>query len=171
MMIVSAKISKRKLLLGLLAAVAVITLLVVLLNASEEPTVSSEPVVQTLDGATNEDRVAFLQSFGWQVAETPTETQEVRIPEEFNEVFTRYNQLQQSQGFDLNRQAGKSCQALCVCHHKLPGRKFRFLRHGSGPQKQDHRRRCDLQIRGRENARLRHAYTQSGISSMPFSVA
>ena len=48
MMIVSAKISKRKLLLGLLAAVAVITLLVVLLNASEEPTVPSEPVVQTL---------------------------------------------------------------------------------------------------------------------------
>jgi len=121
MMIVSAKLSKRKLLLGLLAAVAVIVLLVVLLHASEEPTVLSEPVTQTLDGTTNEDRIAFLQSFGWQVAETPTETQEVRIPEEFNEVFTRYNQLQQSQGFDLNRQAGKAAKRYVYAITNYPG--------------------------------------------------
>ena len=109
MMIVSAKLSKRKILAGLLAAAGVITLLVVLLTASEEPAVPSEPTANsTLDGATNEERVAFLQSFGWQVSETPTETQEVRIPEEFNEVFTRYNQLQLAQGFDLSKQAGKS---------------------------------------------------------------
>lgn len=110
MMIVSAKISKRKLLTGLLAAVAVIGLLVVLLTASEEPSVPSEPVSRSLSGATNEDRVAFLQSFGWQVTQTPAETQEVRIPEEFNDVFTRYNQLQQSQGFDLSKQAGKAAK-------------------------------------------------------------
>ena len=29
------------------------------------------------------------------------------IPTEFNEVFTRYNELQQSQGFDLAPYAGK----------------------------------------------------------------
>jgi len=110
MMIVSAKISKQKLLIGLLAAVGVIVLLVILLGASSGQAVESEAVVPSMDGATNEDRVAFLQSFGWQVAETPTETQEVRIPEEFNEVFTRYNQLQQSQGFDLSRQAGKAAK-------------------------------------------------------------
>ena len=111
MMIVSAKLSKRKILAGLLAAAGVIALLVVLLTASEEPAAPSEPTTSpTLDGATNEDRVAFLQSFGWQVSETPTETQEVRIPEEFNEVFTRYNQLQLSQGFDLSRQAGKAAK-------------------------------------------------------------
>lgn len=108
MMIISAKISKRKLLLGLMAAAAVIALLTVLLRASEEPAAPSEPTAQTMDGGTNEARIAFLQSFGWQVNDTPTETQEVRIPEEFNEVFTRYNQLQQSQGFDLSSQAGKS---------------------------------------------------------------
>ena len=111
MMIVSAKLSKRKILAGLLAAAGVIALLVVLLTASEEPAAPSEPTASpTLDAATNEDRVAFLRSFGWQVSETPTETQEVRIPEEFNEVFTRYNQLQLSQGFDLSRQAGKAAK-------------------------------------------------------------
>lgn len=121
MMIVSAKLSKRKLLTGLLAAVGVIALLIVLLTASDEPAVPSEPVSQTLDGATNEDRVAFLQSFGWQVAETPTETQEVRIPEEFNEVFTRYNQLQQTQGFDLSQQAGKAAKRYVYAITNYPG--------------------------------------------------
>ena len=121
MMIVSAKVSKRNLLTALLAAVGVIALLVVLLTKSEEPQAPSEPVSRTLSGATNEDRIAFLQSFGWQVDQTPSETQEVRIPEEFNDVFTRYNQLQQSQGFDLSQQAGKSAKRYVYTITNYPG--------------------------------------------------
>lgn len=121
MMIVSAKISKRKLLTGLLVAAGVIVLLAVLLTASDKPDAPSESVSQSLNGTTNEDRVAFLQSFGWQVTETPAETQEVRIPEEFNEVFTRYNQLQQSQGFDLSQQAGKAAKRYVYTITNYPG--------------------------------------------------
>ena len=110
MMIVSAKVSKRKLLTGLLAAVAVIALLVFLFTKSEEPPAGNEPTEPSLSASTNEDRLAYLASFGWQVQETPTETQEVRIPEEFNDVFTRYNQLQKSMGFDLSQYAGKTAK-------------------------------------------------------------
>ena len=99
MVIMSAKVSKRKVLTGLIVAVAVLVLLAVLLGkAGEAPAASGS----------NEGRVAFLQSFGWEVAETPVETQEVKIPVEFNNVFTRYNQLQQSQGYDLSQYAGKA---------------------------------------------------------------
>ena len=105
MMIVSAKVSGKKVLTGVLVAVGVILLLVFLCSkASGE--MPAEPSV-TNEAATNEQRLAFLQSFGWEVSETPTQTQEVRIPEEFNDVFTRYNELQQSQGFDLSDYAGK----------------------------------------------------------------
>jgi len=123
MMIVSAKVSKRKLLLGLLAAVAVIVLLVVLLNKSEEPVQPAPETdpAQALSAGSNEDRIAYLQSFGWQVQETPTETQEVRIPEEFNDVFTRYNQLQQSQGFDLSRYGGKAVKRYVYTITNYPG--------------------------------------------------
>lgn len=110
MMIVSAKVSKRKLLTGLLTAAAVIALLVFLFTKSEEPSAGTEPSEPSLNASTNEDRLAYLASFGWQVRETPTETQEVRIPEEFNDVFTRYNQLQKSMGFDLSQFAGKSAK-------------------------------------------------------------
>ena len=110
MMIVSAKVSKRKILTGLLVAVGVIALLVFLFLKSEEPAPETGSAEPSLRAATNEERVAYLASFGWQVQETPTETQEVRIPETFNEVFTRYNQLQQSMGFDLSQYAGKAAK-------------------------------------------------------------
>lgn len=109
MMIVSAKVSKRKILTGVVVAALVILLLVVLLRKASSPgSAAAEEPVQTTEAGTNEARVAFLNSFGWEVRETPVETQEVRVPEEFNDVFTRYNQLQQSQGFDLTEYAGKT---------------------------------------------------------------
>ena len=119
MMIVSAKLSKRKILIGLLMAAAVIFLLVLLLGKSGAPA-AEEPGLAT-QAATNEERIAFLQSFGWQVRETPVETQEVRIPEEFNEVFTRYNQLQQSMGFDLSAYAGKPAKRYVYAITNYPG--------------------------------------------------
>lgn len=109
MMIVSAKVSKRKFLTGLLIAVAVIALLVFLCSKADasggEP---AEDPATANTAADNEARLSFLQSFGWEVANAPVETQEVRIPEEFNDVFTRYNELQKSQGYDLSEYAGKS---------------------------------------------------------------
>ncbi len=109
MMIVSAKISKKKVLTALLAAVAVIAVLVILVSNTDAGIPQQEkPVSQ--EAATNEERLAFLESFGWKVAETPTQTQEVRIPETFNEVFTRYNELQLAQGYDLSQYAGKSAK-------------------------------------------------------------
>lgn len=109
MLIVSAKVSKKKVLLGIIAAVCVILLLVFLLQESDNTTSDpDEPSVPSNAGGTNEERLAFLRSFGWEPDETPAETQEVRIPKEFNDVFTRYNELQKSQGYDLTSYAGKA---------------------------------------------------------------
>lgn len=125
MVIVSAKISKRKILLGILAAVCVILLLSFLLGKSDEPAqqpqAQTQEQVRTLDGGSNEERLAFLQSYGWEVSQTPTETQEVRIPLEFNEVFTRYNQMQQEQGFDLSDFAGKTAKRYVYAVTNYPG--------------------------------------------------
>lgn len=121
MVIVSAKVSKKKLLLGIAAALCVVLVLSVLVRKSAEPGSTDADSVQTLDAKTNDQRLAFLQSFGWQVQPEPVETQEVRIPEEFNEVFTRYNQLQQSQGFDLSDYAGKTAKRYVYSVTNYPG--------------------------------------------------
>lgn len=107
MVIVSAKISKKKALWAILAVIGVIVLLTFLLQQSDPPTEQPSQTEHSLNGGSNEERVAFLEGYGWQVASEPTQTQEVRIPQQFNEVFTRYNDLQQEQGFDLSAYAGK----------------------------------------------------------------
>ncbi len=56
---------------------------------------------------TNEDRIAYLESYGWQVDPEPVAVEELLIPEQFDESYTEYLRLQQSQGFDLTQYQGK----------------------------------------------------------------
>ena len=61
------------------------------------------------DGAdTNEGRVEFLKSFGYEVSQEPTEERQVTIPEKFDTVFDGYNELQKEQGLDLAKYKRKS---------------------------------------------------------------
>ncbi len=50
---------------------------------------------------------AFLEQFGWQVSESPTEQVDIRIPGQFDKVMNAYNELQKSQGLDLSRYRDK----------------------------------------------------------------
>ena len=56
---------------------------------------------------TNEDRIAFLRQFGIEVEDVPKESVEVIIPENFDKVFTGYNEIQKRQGLDLSRYKNK----------------------------------------------------------------
>lgn len=58
----------------------------------------------------NEDRIAFLAQFGWQVEATPKESANVAIPAEFDKVFAAYNELQRSQGLDLSKYASRTVE-------------------------------------------------------------
>lgn len=111
MVIMTARVSKSKLIaIGLIVLVIVI-LLVVCLNNSGASANSATPE-STSDAPsqlkTDADRAAYLASFGWEVSDEPVQTQEVRIPTEASDVFERYNDLQRSQGFDLHEYAGKN---------------------------------------------------------------
>ena len=56
---------------------------------------------------TNEDRVAYLQSMGWEVSPEAVSVEELLIPEEFDDTYTQYLELQSVQGFDLTQYRGK----------------------------------------------------------------
>ena len=49
---------------------------------------------------TNEQRVAFIEGFGIQVDDTPTEEQAFTMPKDFDRVILGYNELQKKQGLD-----------------------------------------------------------------------
>ena len=57
---------------------------------------------------TNDDRIRFLEQFGWQVNPEAVESIEVTVPEEFDKIFSAYNELQKSQGLDLSRYKKKN---------------------------------------------------------------
>ena len=65
---------------------------------------SGESVIRA---GTNEERVAYLQSLGWEVEQTPILEQEITLPKEFPDVLNQYNELQRQQGFDLEEFARK----------------------------------------------------------------
>ena len=55
----------------------------------------------------NDDRLAYLNGLGWQVSPQPIATEELLIPEEFDDSYAGYLKLQSDQGFDLTQYRGK----------------------------------------------------------------
>ncbi|MBE6932602.1 MAG: DUF4830 domain-containing protein [Ruminococcaceae bacterium] len=102
MVVMTAKLSKKKL-LGILAVVAAGILLLSCCMKGDGGAASGDDTAME-----NDDRIAFLSSFGYTVNGEPTQTQQIRIPEAGSEVFDRYNALQQSQGYDLSGFAGQT---------------------------------------------------------------
>ena len=52
---------------------------------------------------TNEDRVAFIESFGIKVKPEPVREEAFTMPDDFDRVILGYNQIQKSQGLDLTK--------------------------------------------------------------------
>lgn len=80
-------------------------------NQAVNATNSYESTVNTKNEIkcdTNELRVNYLASLGWQVDKSPYETQEIVIPATFNSVYSNYNSLQKKRGFDLSSYKGKT---------------------------------------------------------------
>ena len=102
MLVMTAKVDKKKIAIILAVFVAVIVGIVLLIGGNDSTPTASTGV------ANNDARVAFLKGFGWEVTTSPIESGQVRIPAESNEVFDRYNALQKSQGYDLSAYAGKT---------------------------------------------------------------
>lgn len=105
MVVLTAKVSKGKIIAILLIVVTVIALLVALCTSAEQDAGSAETAITAV--TSNNDRLAYLKSFGWEVDEAPVETQDVKIPSELPEVLQKYNELQKNQGFDLTSYAGE----------------------------------------------------------------
>ncbi|MDR0986364.1 MAG: DUF4830 domain-containing protein [Ruminococcus sp.] len=57
--------------------------------------------------ASNSERIGFLNSQGWIVKPDPVREEIVTLPTEFNDTFSEYLKLQESQGFDLVKYAGE----------------------------------------------------------------
>ena len=90
----------------LLAATALVALIVFV--PTYDSTASEAGVSISYDNVkTNEDRIKFLGQFGYNVSSEPIESVEVTLPDEFDRVFSGYNELQKAQGLDLSKYKNK----------------------------------------------------------------
>lgn len=116
MMVMTAKVDMKKVMLGLAAAAGVILALILFLDGGDPAAQTVAPSLSSNDG-----RVKFLADFGWDVTTSPVESGQVKIPEQSSEVFDRYNALQKSQGYDLSKFAGKKVMRYVYKLNNYPG--------------------------------------------------
>lgn len=108
MLIMTAKLPRRKLALWALAAAALCCCaLLVNIDALRAVRGIETSAVDPAGIKTNEDRLAYLSEYGWQVKDQPLTTQELIIPGSFDESYVDYLALQAQQGFTLEKYAGK----------------------------------------------------------------
>ena len=109
MLIWTAKLRRGRLAAGaaaLLLALCGAAVLSGVLSAGDVDAVSPAPA-SPKGIKTNEDRVAYLESYGWTVSPEAVSVEELLIPEEFDETYDQYLALQAQQGFDLTQYKGK----------------------------------------------------------------
>lgn len=125
MFIITAKVDRKKLLIG----AAALILLSGVLSAGhfvlhgEAQTAASVSLTGERKGVrTNEDRIRYLEEFGWTVEETAAETEELQFPDSFDDpVYEEFLALQQSQGFDPARYTGKRVRRYTYAITNYPG--------------------------------------------------
>lgn len=115
MMFMTAKVDIKKVALIFGGIAGVIIALILMLRGGGTEATSAAAV------SDNDARVRFLQGFGWDVTNSPTESNQVRIPEESSEVFDRYNRLQKRSGYDLSQYGGKNVMRYVYRINNYPG--------------------------------------------------
>lgn len=100
---------KKSAVITTLLAVVVVALTLVFLPGSQE-------TVQTMTGkkaprcATNEERVEWLTSLGWEVEKEPSSQLSVVIPKKFDEIYSQYSAMQRAVGFRIDKHKGKTAE-------------------------------------------------------------
>ncbi len=99
--------------LKLAGAVIVCALAVIMLAVfvpDYTPKAAELPAAQKISyKAKNEEEVReFISQFGYTVSEEPVDRVDVTIPDEFDAVYSSYNDLQKKQGFDLGKYKKKT---------------------------------------------------------------
>lgn len=56
--------------------------------------------------STTQERTKYLTSLGWEFGSDERE-KEITIPNEFNDIYQSYNEIQKNQGFNLEEYKGK----------------------------------------------------------------
>ena len=107
MFIWTTRLSRGRIVAGVAAAVLICSCVLTGVGALRTQGAEASATVSGNGIRTNGDRIAYLASYGWEVSPDPVSVEELQIPEEFDDTYTQYLDLQTEQGFDLAKYRGK----------------------------------------------------------------
>lgn len=116
MFVFSAKINKKNTIIGLgLAGVLIVGVAFLYPKENADEAMAKNSSVEIVDTMgmndvkikSDIDVYNYLKSFGWDVSEIPLRVETVVIPKEFDDVYEKYNELQERQGFNFSKAKGK----------------------------------------------------------------
>lgn len=113
MVMLSFRFSKKKMLFFVGVFVFAVTAVLFggkLIGSVRQTASQSKVKTEKIAGETEEQRQSFIRSFGWEITEEPTTIMEIKIPEEFDDIYEEYNNLQKTQQMDLSSYKGKRCK-------------------------------------------------------------
>jgi hypothetical protein len=117
MMVMTARVDFKKILLMLTAVAVILLAILALLGGGNGDTAQTAAPSMSA----NDSRVQFLKDFGWDVTPSPKESGQVKIPKERSPVFDRYNTMQLGQGYDLSSYAEKNVMRYVYQINNYPG--------------------------------------------------
>lgn len=119
MIIFTARIPKRRLAAGTCAALCCVFAVLAFAFTLRGRAVTASAEVKNI--RSNDDRLAYLNGLGWQTSPQPIATEELLIPEQFDDSYAGYLKLQEDQGFDLTQYQGKRVKRYTYQLTNYPG--------------------------------------------------
>ena len=108
MFVYTLKASSIKFFATILLAVAILVTIVAVIPDLEVAGEVAAVTIKYSDIKTDEDRAAFFKQFGYEIKDTPVDTRDVAVPEQFDAVYEKYNDIQKAQGLNLSKYKGKN---------------------------------------------------------------
>ena len=118
MFIFTFKATKKRAVIFFIAACLIVGAFMFAQSLQKSASVSAEADEKT-GISNNEQRVFYLESMGYLVNPDPLETEEIQIPDDFGDVYSRYNELQKAVGFDLEPYRGEHCMRYTYQIHNF----------------------------------------------------
>ena len=100
-------LSRRRIFLGSLSLVLLVSLSVILVGCLKK---APDEAASGIFAATNEERISYLNSLGWEVEPDPIETLDLKLPEDLLTSWADYVALQDSQFLPFGSHAGQTVQ-------------------------------------------------------------
>ena len=108
MFVCTVKASSIKFFCAILFSAAVLVGIIAVVPSMDTAGETAMTVLEYKGVATVQEQISFLSELGYKVKEFPVYADEVNVPKEFDSAYTKYNELQKSQGLNLEKYTGKT---------------------------------------------------------------